>query len=52
MHDELVWEVPEHLANEIGEMGVKSIESAGRMLKMRVPLAGEYKVGVSWAATH
>ena len=52
IHDELLWEVPEHLANEIGEMGVKSIESAGRVLKMRVPLAGEYKVGVSWAATH
>lgn len=51
-HDELIWEVPEHLAVEIGEMGVRSIESAGRMLKMRVPLTGEYKVGSSWASTH
>jgi DNA polymerase I-like protein with 3'-5' exonuclease and polymerase domains len=51
-HDELIWEVPEHLANEIGEMGVKSIESAGRMLKMRVPLTGDYKVGMSWADIH
>lgn len=52
MHDEGLWEVPEHLAVEIGEMGVRSIESAGRMLRMRVPLTGEYKVGSSWASTH
>ena len=51
-HDEYLWEVPEHLTVEIGEMGVRSIESAGRMLKMRVPLTGEYKVGSSWASTH
>lgn len=51
-HDEYVYEVPEHLAVEIGEMGVKSIEAAGKFLKMRVPLTGEYKIGSSWAATH
>lgn len=52
MHDELAWEVPEHLADEIGGMGVKSIEAAGRMLKMRVPLTGEYKKGMSWKDVH
>lgn len=52
MHDEELFEVPEHLAEEIGEMGVRSIEQAGRMLKMRVPLTGEYKIGSSWAAVH
>ena len=52
VHDELLFEVPEHLAEEIGEMGVRSIEQAGRMLKMRVPLTGEYKIGSSWAAVH
>lgn len=52
VHDELLFEVPEHLAEEIGEMGVRSIESAGRMLKMRVPLSGSYKVGPTWASVH
>lgn len=51
-HDELGWDVPEHLAEEIGAMGVKSIEAAARYLKIRVPITGEFKIGKTWRDTH
>lgn len=51
-HDELIWMVPEQLAEEIGELGVKSIEKAGEFLKLQVPLTGEWKQGRSWKDIH
>jgi DNA polymerase I-like protein with 3'-5' exonuclease and polymerase domains len=51
-HDENVWECPEEIAKEIGEMGVKSIIKAGEYLKLSVPLAAEFKIGLSWADIH
>ena len=51
-HDELATEVPEDLAEEIKALGVKSIEMAGKHLKLRVPLAGSGKVGDNWASVH
>jgi DNA polymerase I-like protein with 3'-5' exonuclease and polymerase domains len=51
-HDEYLYECPEQIAEEIGKMGVKSIKQAGKALKIRVELDGEYKIGHSWADTH
>lgn len=51
-HDEYQLSSPPDLANEIGQIGVEAIEQAGRYLKMRVPMSGEYIVGTSWASTH
>lgn len=51
-HDEKQWSQPEEIADEIGRLGVKSIVKAGEFLGMRVPLAGDYVVGSSWAETH
>lgn len=51
-HDELCFEAPEDIASEIAELGVKSIEQAGKHLKMRVPLTGEGKVNINWAEVH
>jgi hypothetical protein len=52
MHDEYMWEVPLELAEEIGRLGVLSIQKAGEFFKMNVPLTGEAKVGLNWAEVH
>ena len=52
VHDEWQIEVEEARAEEAGKLGVLAIEKAGKVLKMRCPLGGEYKVGNSWKETH
>ena len=52
VHDEWQIEVEEARAEEAGKLGVLAIEKAGKVLNMRCPLAGEYKVGNSWKETH
>ena len=52
MHDEAVWEVPEELAEEIKEMGERSLTEAGRYLKTNVPIIGEGKIGMTWSCIH
>lgn len=51
-HDEAEFECDEEIAEEIGKMIEKAIEKAGQYLKIKVPLAGEAKVGKSWMETH
>lgn len=51
-HDEYIFECPEEIAEEIGELGVMSIVKAGEIMKLRVPLSGEYKIGHSWGDIH
>ena len=52
MHDEYQWECKPEIADKLGAMGVKSIEEAGKFLKLNVPLTAEYGVGASWKDTH
>jgi DNA polymerase I-like protein with 3'-5' exonuclease and polymerase domains len=52
VHDEWQIEVEAARAEEAGKLGVLAIEQAGKVLKMRCPLSGEYKVGNSWKETH
>ena len=52
VHDEWQIEVAEDYADMVGKLGVRAIEDAGRVLNMRCPLTGEYKVGNSWKETH
>lgn len=52
VHDEWQIEVEEARAEEAGKLGVLAIEQSGKILKMRCPLGGEYKVGNSWKETH
>ena len=52
VHDEWQIEVEEARAEEAGKLGVLAIERAGKVLNMRCPLSGEYKVGNSWKETH
>lgn len=51
-HDEMEFETKAWLAPEICKMIEKSIEKAGQYLKIKVPLAGEGKYGLSWCETH
>jgi DNA polymerase I-like protein with 3'-5' exonuclease and polymerase domains len=52
VHDEWQIEVEAARAEEAGKLGVLAIEKAGKVLNMRCPLGGEYKVGNSWKETH
>ena len=52
VHDVWQIEVEEAYADLVGKLGVQAIESAGRVLEMRCPLSGEYRVGNSWKETH
>ena len=51
-HDECLWECSREHAEEVGRLGVASIVKAGELLKLKVPLAAEYKIGRSWAEVH
>lgn len=51
-HDEEQWEALPGIAGHVGQLGVRSIEDAGKFLKLNVPLEAEYKIGGNWAETH
>lgn len=50
--DELEYECGEEVAGEVSKLIEKAITKAGEYLKLKVPLAGEGKVGKSWLETH
>ena len=52
VHDEFQYEVEESRVNEFGKLAVQSIIDAGKLLKVRCPLNGEYKIGNNWSETH
>jgi len=52
IHDEFQVEVLESQAERFGALAASCIEAAGIHFKLRCPLAGDYKVGNSWADTH
>ena len=51
-HDELEFECSPEIADEIGKMIELSIQKAGELLKIKVPLKGEAKVGKNWMQVH
>ena len=52
VHDEFQVEVPEEYAQQVGAVFRNAIREAGRKLKLRCPLDGEYKIGNNWSETH
>jgi hypothetical protein len=52
IHDEDQSDCAADIADTFGTMRVGSIRSAGELLKLNVPLDGEYKKGLTWARTH
>lgn len=51
-HDELEYECEDEIAEEVSKMIEKAIIKAGEYLKIKVPLAGEGKVGETWKEVH
>jgi DNA polymerase-1 len=52
IHDEIQTEVRQEKAEVFGRLATSCVEAAGLHYKLNCPLAGDYKVGTSWAATH
>tara|TARA_R110001599_G_scaffold10490_3_gene51648 strand:+ start:519 stop:2249 length:1731 start_codon:yes stop_codon:yes gene_type:complete len=52
IHDEIQTEVQATEADVFGRLATSCIEAAGTYFKLNCPLAGEYKVGSTWADTH
>ncbi len=52
IHDEIQTEVRQEKAEVFGRLATSCVEAAGLFYKLNCPLAGEYKVGTSWADTH
>jgi DNA polymerase I-like protein with 3'-5' exonuclease and polymerase domains len=52
VHDEIQIECPEDKGNKVGQLAVDSIAKAGKHLKLRLPLTGEYKISTDWSGTH
>jgi DNA polymerase I-like protein with 3'-5' exonuclease and polymerase domains len=52
VHDEVQVLCREGLGETIGSICIEAIQKAGEIVKLRLPLSGEFKVGHSWADTH
>ena len=52
IHDEIQTEVKAKDAERFGRLATACVEAAGLHYKLNCPLAGEYKIGDSWADTH
>jgi len=52
VHDEWQVEVLEEEAEQLGQLGVDAIRSAGVYYNLNCPLDGEYKIGGNWSETH
>ena len=52
IHDEIQTEVRADNAERFGQLATSCVEAAGLFYKLNCPLAGDYKVGNTWADTH
>ena len=52
VHDEWQLECDPEWADYIGQLGVASIQEAGKVLGCTVPMDGNYRIGKNWAECH
>jgi DNA polymerase-1 len=52
IHDEGQLDCDARCADEVGKLATQCLIDAGRELNFRVPIEGDYKVGLTWADTH
>jgi DNA polymerase-1 len=52
IHDEAQFDCELGCADEVGKLLVQSLRDAGEELRFRVPLDGNYSIGLNWAETH
>ncbi|UOF79336.1 DNA polymerase [Caudoviricetes sp.] len=48
-HDEFAYDSSEDCAEEVGKILVDSMRLAGEYYNLRIPISGEYKVGIDWS---
>ena len=52
IHDELQFEAHKEDVERVAELAQSSIREAGHLLKLRVQMDAQSKIGFSWADTH
>jgi len=52
IHDEVQVQCLDNIAEEVGEILLKSFVEAGQFFNLRCPLDGDFNVGNNWAETH
>ena len=52
IHDEVQFSCLEEHAEELGQLFCDSLAKAGKLLRFRCPLDGEYSIGKTWKDTH
>ncbi len=52
VHDEFQVECPPEFSGQVGKCMVDAMREAGEYYDLRVKIAGDYKVGQTWAETH
>ena len=52
VHDEFQVECNPEDAELVGKTIAESMKEAGEFFKVRIPIDGEYKIGLNWKETH
>jgi DNA polymerase I-like protein with 3'-5' exonuclease and polymerase domains len=53
VHDEMQFEcLTQEIAEHVGKRAQEAMATAGEWYRFKLPIAGEFKTGTSWAATH
>lgn len=52
IHDEQQYECGPSIAEQVGKTVVECMTEAGKILKVKTPITGEYKIGNNWKETH
>ena len=52
VHDEVQFSCLEEHAHDLGATFVAAMTQAGKVLDIKCPLDGDYKIGNNWAETH
>ncbi len=52
MHDEFQYECEEKYAERLAELSENAIVKGGEAFNLKIPMAGQAKIGNNWAETH
>lgn len=52
VHDEMQYSCPANIAEEAGEIVIKSAVEAGERLEINMIVEAEYNIGANWSETH
>lgn len=52
VHDEAQFVCNRDIAEHVGEILIDSFRASGKYYNLRIPIDGEYKIGINWGETH